>query len=293
MATDPNELVDQIDEQNRRTLQYGRKRFLWTWLAMGLLALLIGIALEVAVETAKRQNENVKLSADTANTKADANTASNEEITKYLKGEQGIPGVPGANGKDGTPGLPSSIPGPAGPTGAAGPTSTTPGPAGPAGADGSPSTVAGPLGPSGAPGTEGPPGPAGVQGPQGDKGVAGDKGEKGDTGPAGPAGSAGPAGPAGATGPAGPAAAAPTLTTTVALAASPNDTATHKQITVTCAAGRATGGGFALVPSDPGLDVSASSPVGNTGWSATADQLSLPPGTTWQLLVFAICTQIQ
>jgi hypothetical protein len=43
------------------------------------------------------------------------------------------------------------------------------------------------------------------------------------------------------------------------------------------------------VPSDPGLEITASSPVGTTGWSATADLLSLPPGTNWQLLTFAIC----
>jgi hypothetical protein len=79
------------------------------------------------------------------------------------------------------------------------------------------------------------------------------------------------------------------VTTAVAVGASANDTTPHKQVSVQCPSGRASGGGFALVPSDPGLDVSASSPVGNTGWNATADQLSLPAGTTWQLLVFAIC----
>ena len=49
------------------------------------------------------------------------------------------------------------------------------------------------------------------------------------------------------------------------------------------------GGGFALVPSDPGLIVTASSPVGNTGWNATVEELSLPAGTAWQVLVFAVC----
>jgi hypothetical protein len=82
----------------------------------------------------------------------------------------------------------------------------------------------------------------------------------------------------------------PQVTTNIVINATANDTTTHKQVTAVCQAGaRASGGGFALVPSDPGLDVSASSPVGNNGWSATADQLSLPPGTNWQLLVFAIC----
>jgi hypothetical protein len=43
------------------------------------------------------------------------------------------------------------------------------------------------------------------------------------------------------------------------------------------------------VPNDPGIIVTASSPVGNTGWSATATELSLPAATAWQILVFAVC----
>ena len=112
-------------------------------------------------------------------------------------------------------------------------------------------------------------------------GPKGETGARGDPGPAGPAGLAGPQGPP------GPAA---SVTTSVAIGSSANDTTTHKTALAQCPTGaRASGGGFALIPSDPGLDVSASSPVGNTGWNATADQLSLPPGTNWQLLAFAIC----
>ena len=282
MPNDPNEIVDRFDAQNRETLQYGRHRFLWTWLAVGLLAVLTAISLEVAVTTAHRQNESVKVTASDASATADNAQASNDEVVKYLKGEQGIPGVPGANGKNGSPGLPSSEPGPQGPRGVSGPAGTA-GAVGPAGAA---STVPGPTGAAGTIGPAGTPGEAGTAGEPGPQGVKGDTGSKGDTGPQGPRGDTGPSGPA------GPAGASSSLSTSVAIGSSANDTTTHKTALATCPAGtRATGGGFALVPSDPGLDVSASSPVGNTGWNATADQLSLPPGTVWQLLAFAICSQ--
>ena len=272
---DTKDLAERMDAQARRTLEYGRHRFLWTWLCMGALALLIGVALEVSVNTAKKQNETVAMTADTANTKADANTASNEEITKYLKGEQGIPGVPGANGKNGAPGQPGSVPsdlppGPAGPPGKAG----SEGPVGPAGAIGAPG-VTGPTGEPGAPGGSG---------TAGEPGAAGEPGPKGDTGPAGAKGATGATG---AQGPPGPAAAAPT--TAIALNATANDTVPSKQVTATCTTGRATGGGFAVVPSTAGIVVTASSPVGNTGWSGTAEAGTVAPGTNWQLLVFAVC----
>jgi Collagen triple helix repeat (20 copies) len=279
VADDPNQIVDRFDKQNRQALQYGRHRFLWTWLAVGLLAVLTAISLEVAVKTAHRQNESTKVTAVDASATADEAKASNDEVVKYLKGEQGIPGVPGANGKNGSPGLPSSEPGPEGPRGVAGPAGTpgTIGPPGAASTVSGPAGAAGTVGPTGTPGEAGTAGEAGAQGPQGAKG---DTGSRGDTGPAGPTGPPGPAGPASS------------LSTSVAIGSSANDTATHKTALATCPAGtRATGGGFALIPSDPGLDVSASSPVGNTGWNATADQLSLPPGTVWQLLAFAICSQ--
>jgi hypothetical protein len=56
-----------------------------------------------------------------------------------------------------------------------------------------------------------------------------------------------------------------------------------------CPSGRISGGGFAVIPADPGIIISASTPVGVTGWQATAVVLSLPVGTTWQLFVFAVC----
>ena len=87
-----------------------------------------------------------------------------------------------------------------------------------------------------------------------------------------------------------PGTAAATPTTSIQVGSSANDTAPTKQVSVNCPAGaRASGGGFATVPSDPGIIPSASSPVGNTGWNATVNVLSLPAGTNWQLLVFVVC----
>lgn len=117
----------------------------------------------------------------------------------------------------------------------------------------------------------------------GAQGAQGPKGEKGDEGPRGPEGPAGPAGPQ------GPPGVTPPLSTSITFAASPNNTTTPKVVTATCPAGRATGGGFAVAPSDPGIIPTASSPVGNNGWSATAEVLSLPAGTNWQLLAFVVC----
>ena len=94
----------------------------------------------------------------------------------------------------------------------------------------------------------------------------------------------GPQGPAGPQGPTGPAA----LPTT-AVGASANDPNSPKTANASCPSGRVTGGGYAVVPNDPGIIVTASAPVGVTGWSATATELSLPAATPWQLLVFAVC----
>ena len=37
-----------LDELGRKPLDYSRRRFLWTWLAVGVLAILTGIALIAA-----------------------------------------------------------------------------------------------------------------------------------------------------------------------------------------------------------------------------------------------------
>lgn len=264
--SDVDQILEQISKNTRDALRYSRMRFLSTWIAVALLAILTAIALNLAIGSAQTNLEQTddiaRVSADTA----DAAKEQSDQTVAYLRGEQGIPGVPGANGQDGTPGQPSSEPGPQG----------EPGPAGEQGTAGQ-AGIAGQLGPAGTMGL------MGQQGAQGSQGAKGDKGSDGKEGPAGPPGPAGPAGPPGPPGPAG------TVTTSVAVNASANDTNPHKQVSVNCPAGRATGGGFAVVPSDPGIIPTASSPVGNTGWNATVEQLSLPAGTTWQVLVFAVC----
>jgi Collagen triple helix repeat (20 copies) len=264
-----DDLLEQIASNTAQTLRYARYRFLATWLALGLLAILTCVALIVAGNSARTNFEQTDDIARVADDNATEAKESTDDVVKYLRGEQGIPGVPGANGQPGTPGQPSDQ-GPAGPKGDKG----DKGPMGPIG----------PAGPAGAAGA--------VMSPEGSTGSAG---PKGDTGPAGPKGDTGPEGPPGtdgkdgAVGPQGPAGVTPPLTTSVAIGQSANDTTTHKVANATCSSGKATGGGFAIIPSDPGIIPTASSPVGSTGWSATVDQLSLPPGTPWQVLAFAVC----
>lgn len=283
---DFGQMVDQIEKGNKHILQYSRLRFLATWLAVACLAIMTCAALVSASRNAQTDIEQTDDIARVANTTAESAEQDTDDIVAYMRGEQGIPGVPGSNGTDGSPGLPggSGEPGPEGPKGDKGDT-------GPAGTSGTPGSMgasgsAGPIGPNG------PQGPFGDIGPVGPTGEAGPKGEKGDKGDEGARGNEGPSGPVGAQGPAGPAgASAPPfqITTTIAIGQSANDTTAHKTANATCASGRASGGGFAIVPSDPGIIPTASSPVGTNGWSATADVLSLPPGTNWQLLVFVTC----
>ena len=284
---DFGQLADNINEGNRQTLHYARSRLLATWLAVALLAILTSVALLLAIRNADTNLEQTDDIARVASTTADQADQDTDDITAYLRGEQGIPGVPGSNGTDGTPGLPSSQPGPAGSKGDKGDVGSA-GAAGMAGSAG----PAGPMGTAGMPGAVGPAGAggsngeAGEQGLKGDDGNQGSKGDKGDVGPQGPQGNPGPTGPQGPPGAPGSGAA---LTTTVAVGQSANDPSTPKSAVATCPAGRASGGGYALVPSDPGLIVTASSPVGNNGWNATVEELSLPADTSWQVLVFAIC----
>lgn len=284
MATDTEntpdfgQLTDQLQKGNKQTLHYSRSRFLMTWLALGLLAILIGITMLVALRQADTNLQQTDDIARVANTTADAAVEDTDQIVAYMRGEQGIPGVPGANGVDGSPGLPgeSGTPGPEGPPGDPGEI----GAQGPAGSTGSIGAV-GPQGPQGAFGALGPVGPTGADGAKGEKGDKGDEGARGAEGPTGPAG------PPGAQGPPGD---PHQLRSQIAVGQSANDTAAHKVANANCPAGTTiAGGGWANVPSDPGIVVSASSPVGTSGWSATADVLSLPPGTNWQILAFAIC----
>src|SRR5207344_3418634 len=80
----------------RKAAEDNRRRFLWTWLAMGLLASLIGLTLWLSIRTADSQTELAQKTANQAKQTSD-------ETLAYLRGEQGIPGVPGASGVDGTP----------------------------------------------------------------------------------------------------------------------------------------------------------------------------------------------
>ena len=270
MANEPQTQVDPLIERakqgNKQTLRYSRSRFLMTWLGIALLALLTSVALLVAIRASTTNFEQTQDIARVADTTATAAAEDTDDVVAYLRGEQGIPGVPGADGVDGTPGQPSSEPGPEGPRGNPG----DPGPAGTAGAPGA-------VGPTGAFGALGPVGPTGDVGP---KGETGDKGERGDDGPAGAQG------PPGVPGTPGPPFVPRTQTSVGASARADQARAVAN---ATCPEGFVSGGGYAIDPSDPGLIVTASAPVGTNGWSVTVERLSLPPGTQWQVLVFAIC----
>ena len=271
---DPDQLVDEIRKQGKANLHYARSRLLATWMAVALLAVLTCLAWFALARNAKTDNDQTEDIAMLASDTADEASATSDDIVSYMQGESGLPGVPGTSGEDGEPGLPSSEPGPEGPPGERGQPGT-PGVAG----------IAGPTGAMGAPGPLGPIGPSGT-GPPGEKGEQGAKGEKGDEG------ARGPQGPQGVAGPAGPAGVAPPFqppNTSIAIGQSVNDPNTPKTANATCPSGRASGGGFALVPSDPGLIVTASSPVGNNGWSVTVEELSFPAADSWQALVFVIC----
>ena len=99
----------------------------------------------------------------------------------------------------------------------------------------------------------------------------------------------GQVGPPGAQGP--PGAPGPPFqpTTFTVLGQSANSPDSPKSANATCPSGFISGGGFAVVPSDPGLILTASAPVGTTGWSATVVELSFPAAENWQVLAFAVC----
>ena len=289
--TDIDRILNEIRNSNKQVLQYSRRRLLATWAAVAILAILTGLAIWLALRNASTNLDQTDDIARVANITAQEAKDTSDKTVAYMKGEQGIPGVPGANGVDGAPGLPGGS-GEAGPKGDKGDKGDN-GAAGSAGSTGPPGTT-GSVGPVGAQGPQGPQGIAGLLGEVGPQGPQGAKGETGDTGAQGPKGDQGVSGPQGQTGPQGPQGppgpfALPNVVT--AFAQSPNDTASHKVITATCvqAGARVVGGGFAVNPSDPGIIVTASSPAGTAGWSVTADVLSLPAATNWQILVFAQC----
>ena len=274
MAVDPDDAVTRFEEANRKALWYSRSRFLWTWLALGLLALATGILFLVAEHQGDVDNDQTKDIAELASDKATKAQKSTNQVVSFLRGEQGIPGVPGADGEDGTPGQPGSAgtskPGPRGPAGEAGP----PGPIGPAGPPGDSLTATGVLG------EQGPAGPAGAKGDPGPEGPRGETGARGAAGADGADGAAGTAGPAG---PAGP----PTTFQTV-FATSASNAVTPKSQNATCPAGaRLVGGGFSLDPAT-GRRVTVSLPLGTAVWNVQAEN---DGGVgNWSLTAWVVCT---
>lgn len=210
---DFGQLVTEISDNNQRVLGYSRRRFLWTWLALGLLGLMTAVAIWLAIRSVEQSQKTTEAVAAQARHTADGAQESNDQIVAYMRGEQGIPGVPGANGQDGSPGMPGSsgTPGAEGPKGPKGDT----GPAGAAGTAGSqgPAGTAGAVGPQGPQGAQGDPGQQGDPGKTGDPGSQGMQGVQGVQGAAGPAGPPGPQGAQGPVGPQGPPGGCPEGTT--------------------------------------------------------------------------------
>lgn len=311
-------LLDQIGIAGKRALVYSRRRFLWTWLAISLLAILTCAALWLGIRGAQNDNAQNTVLAANANHTADTAKEGTKDVTLFLRGQQGLPGVPGADGKDGSPGQPgapgSALANQVAATAAAvSNEKATPGPAGPAG----PMGTTGPLGPIGPAGNSGASGQPGAQGAQGDAGPVGDKGNQGDTGdpgepgdpgaagptgPTGATGAQGPPGPAGAagaegqqglpgaTGPAGPPGPSGVGTTTVVTTTSVVNPGNTKTVTAACTAGDLIlGGGFSIDPQVTQLELQRSSPDGE-GWTVTVTEDGLAAAVEWSVTAYAICS---
>jgi len=274
MAEKPD-IYKQISEQNEEVLGYSRKRFLGTWLAIALLAIMICVLAATSLKSASTnldQNEDI---ARVAHLSAEKANQSTDDITAYLRGEQGIPGVPGANGVDGTPGQPSSQPGPEGPKGDKGDAGT----AGPSGAMG----TAGPAGPLGGIGPTGAPGKNGEQGAQGESGTQGNQGPKGDKGDAGPQGEQGPPGPAG---PQGPSSRATIVSAFAVSANNPNDV---KSANAVCPAGSVVISGGYIISGPSSINITVSATAQN-GWLINAVE-TVPVATDWSVQALSLCAQ--
>jgi Collagen triple helix repeat (20 copies) len=287
--TPEDNILDRAQANLRAGVGYARTRFLWTWLALAVLAVLIGLALFFAD---RNSDINAAQSDDIANIarkEAQAAQESSDDITKFLRGEAGIPGVPGANGEDGSPGQPGSPgsatagqEGPPGPEGEIGPI----GPAGPLGPVGDPG-IQGTQGIAGGTGSQGDTGPAGTSGTNGEQGATGPKGEKGDTGATGPQGPSGPPGPPGESGPPGALSARQIIT-----AASAFDPTSPKSATATCPAGtQVISGGYIINPQVPQLELQGSFPTSPTpeGWTVVVAEEGFPGNQSWQVVAFGIC----
>ena len=80
--------IAELAEATQDTVAYSRKRFLWTWLVLGLLAFFIGLSLFLGIRNAQDQ-------ADLAKAKAASAKQQSDDIVGFLKGDNGLPGVPG------------------------------------------------------------------------------------------------------------------------------------------------------------------------------------------------------
>jgi len=301
-------ILGEVNEQEKRTLGYSRKRFLWTWLLGAVVALLTAISLLLAVNNAQHINKNTENLATAAHDSAGRANTKGNDIYLFLRGQRGLPGVPGADGKDGSPGQPGSNPAllPPGPAGPQGPKGDT-GPAGSAGQQGAQGAVGavgqtgqqgaqGNTGETGAQGDQGATGETGEQGKQGQAGEAGEKGAKGDTGATGETGAqgipgpAGPPGPQGDPGPAGPIGPAGVASTQVVSTDSIDNPGNSKSVTAACPTGTTiVSGGFTFTPSVTQIELQASLPDGN-GWRIDAAEDGLSAAVSWHITAFAVCS---
>ena len=260
-------------------MEYSRRRFLGTWIALGCLAILTAIALIAGANNADTNNDQTEDIARLANDRSKSNAANIEDTQAYLRGDQGLPGVPGASGVPGTPGLPGTAPD--GEPGAPGDIGSPgiPGEQGPPGPIGETGSI-GPIGPEG---PLGQPGETGSSGAKGEKGAQGEGGQKGDPGEPG---AIGPSGPSGPTGPPGPQTGVQVVTASSAF----NDLAT-KSATAQCPAGfRIIGGGFVPNPGNSNeLSIQSSFPTTTPqAWTASGINVEGP----WQIVAFAVCEEI-
>lgn len=254
-----DDLLNQSRQLDRQASHANHRRFLITWILLGLMAMALGLALYLSIDQATHKADQIKTTADEAKTTADQTQA-------YLRGEQGLPGVPGTNGQIGSPGLP----------GARGET----GPPGPEGAKGEP----GKSGQTGAAGAQGSQGPPGATGPSGGSGPQGTRGEPGAAGSQGRVGEAGPPGPQGLPGPPGVAGyevvngVFPDVPLDIVIAGGG----------APCPAGKKVfGGGVLSNPDTAGMITTSSPTADGSGWIGQAVQRT--PGQQWQLVVWAIC----
>jgi hypothetical protein len=280
---DVDELLQEGQNLANKETHNNQRRFLWTWLAIALLAFFVGLALYLSIDAAHKASDKAKAQAATALTHS-------EDVVKYLRGERGITGVPGHDGSLGAPGLPGTpgTPGRAGLRGPVGPKGDTGAP-GDKGEQGQPGEqgLPGLAGTNGDIGPTGPSGAAGDKGPKGDTGADGKTGAKGDQGATGDAGPQGPPGPQGDPGPQGPQGPPGLVNLQTGFAISPNNANDVKSVTATCPAGTSVvAGGYAIL--GPGSINITVEQTANNGWLVQAQETT-PVVTNWQLSVFSLC----